>query len=83
MKDIVNSIPTSVTNIKFKEGQPTTPGTYTVFAMATNENYNTAFTSSVFYVKYHSTGTKLVFVQDTDGLNSFNVGNFDYSAVCN
>ena len=81
MKDIVNSIPTSVTNIKFKEGQPTTPGTYTVFAMATNENYNTAFTSSVFYVKYHSTGTKLVFVQDTDGLNSFNVGNFDYSAV--
>ena len=81
MKDIVNSIPTSVTNIKLKEGQPTTPGTYTVFAMATNENYNTAFTSSVFYVKYHSTGTKLVFVQDTDGLNSFNVGNFDYSAV--
>ena len=81
MKDIVNNIPTSVTNIKLKEGQPTTPGTYTVFAMAANENYNTAFTSSVFYVKYHSTGTKLVFVQDTDGLNSINVKNFDYSAV--
>ena len=81
MKDIVNSIPTSVTNIKLKEGQPTKPGTYTVFAMAANENYETAFASSVFYVKYHSTGTKLVFVQDTDGLNSFNVGDFDYSAV--
>ena len=81
MKDIVNSIPTSVTNIKLVEGQPTTPGTYTMFAMATNENYNTAYLSSPFYVKYHSTGTKLVFVQDTDGLNSFNVGDFDYSAV--
>ena len=81
MKDIVNNIPTSVTNIKLVAGQPTTPGTYTMFAMATNENYNTAYLSSPFYVKYHSTGTKLVFVQDTDGLNSFNVGNFDYSAV--
>lgn len=81
MKDIVNNIPTSVTNIKLQEGQPTKPGTYTVFAMAANENYNTAFTSSVFYVKYHSTGTKLIFVQDTSGLNSINVKNFDYSAV--
>ena len=81
MKDIVNNIPTSVTNIKLKEGQPTKPGTYTMFAMAANENYETAFTSSVFYVKYHSSGTKLVFVQDTDGLNSINVKNFDYSAV--
>ena len=81
MKDIVNNIPTSVTNIKLKEGQPTKPGTYTVFAMAANENYNTAFTSSVFYVKYHSNGTKLIFVQDTSGLNSINVKNFDYSAV--
>lgn len=81
MKDIVNNIPTSVTNIKLKEGQPTKPGTYTMFAMATNENYETAFTSSVFYVKYHSTGTKLIFVQDTSGLNSINVKNFDYSAV--
>ena len=81
MKDIVNNIPTSVTNIKLVAGQPTTPGTYTMFAMATNENYNTAYLSSPFYVKYHSSGTKLVFVQDTDGLNSFNVGKFDYSAV--
>lgn len=81
MKDIVNSIPTSVTNIKLVAGQPTKPGTYTMFAMATNENYETAFTSSVFYVKYHSSGTKLVFVQDTDGLNSFNAKNFDFSAV--
>lgn len=81
MKDIVNSIPTSVTNIKLVAGQPTKPGTYTMFAMAANENYNTAFTSSVFYVKYHSTGTKLIFVQSTDGLNVFNAKNFDFSAV--
>ena len=81
MLDVINSIPESVTHFSFKMGQPTKPGTYTMFAMATNANYYTATASSVFYVKYHSTGTKLVFVQDTDGLNSFNVGKFDYSAV--
>ena len=81
MAELVNTIPSNVKHFKFQAGQPTKPGTYTMFAMAANENYNTAFTSSVFYVKYHSTGTKLVFVQDTDGLNSINVKNFDYSAV--
>ncbi len=81
MAELVNTIPSNVKHFKFQAGQPTKPGTYTMFAMAANENYNTAFTSSVFYVKYHSTGTKLVFVQDTDGLNRFNVGKFDYSAV--
>lgn len=81
MKDIVNNISESVTNIKLVAGQPTKPGTYTMFAMATNEDYNTAYVSCAFYVKYHSSGTKLLFVQDTDGLNSSNVGSFDYSAV--
>ena len=81
MLDVINSIPASVTHFRFSMGQPTKPGTYTMFAMATNANYHTATASSVFYVKYHSTGTKLIFVQSTDGLNVFNAKNFDFSAV--
>ena len=81
MLELINSVPENVTKFTFQMGQPTKPGTYTIFAMATNANYYTAYTSSVFYVKYHSTGTKLVFVQDTANLTAKNASTFDFSAV--
>ena len=81
MLELINSVPANVTKFTFQLGQPTKPGTYTIFAMAANSNYYTAYASSVFYVKYHSTGTKLVFVQDTANLTAKNAATFDFSAV--
>ncbi len=82
MNDIINSMPASVTKVALRTIQPNQPGTYTMFALAANLNYNTAFTTSVFYVKYHTTGTKLVFVSDASrGLDSVKVKHFDFSAV--
>lgn len=81
MLNVLNSLPAEVTKFMFSMGQPTKPGTYTAFAMATNPEYNTATAASEFYVKYHKKGTKLVFVQNAGNLNSFNAKNFDFSAT--
>lgn len=82
MQELFNSIPESVTKVSLRTIQPNQTGTYTMFAVAANPAYNTAFSTSAFYVKYHTTGKKLVFVSDASrGLDSVKAKHFDFSAV--
>lgn len=82
MQELFNSMPASVTKISLRTIQPNKPGTYTMFAVAANPAYNTAFKSEAFYVKYHTSGKKLVFVSDASrGLDSVEANHFDFSAV--
>lgn len=82
MQEIFVSMPANVDTVKLITIQPNKPGTYTMFAVAANPAYNTAFKTEAFYVKYHSSGTKLVFVSDASrGLDSVKAKYFDFSAV--
>lgn len=80
--EVVNSVPENVTRFTFQMDQPTKPGVYTMLVVSTSDNFYTAVSQpSVFYVKFHSKGTKLLFVQDTANLTAKNAATFDFSAV--
>ena len=80
--EVINSVPENVTRFTFQMAQPTKPGVYTMFVVSTSDDFYTAVSQpSVFYVKFHSTGTKLLFVQDTADLTASNADTFDFSAV--
>ena len=80
--EVINSVPENVTRFTFQMAQPTKPGVYTMFVVSTSDDFYTAVSQpSVFYVKFHSTGTKLLFVQDTADLTAKNASTFDFSAV--
>lgn len=82
IKEVFANLPSSVTTVCLRTIQPNQPGTYTMVAVAANPAYNTAFKTQAFYVKYHSSGTKLVFVSDaSNGLSSSKAKYFDFSAV--
>ena len=77
----VKALPANIQHIWFKIGQPTTPGTYKAMGIAALENYNSAFATQEFYIRFHKRGTKLIWWQSTSSLNVFTAKNFDFRAV--
>ena len=82
MLNMLNRLPESVNHFMFQMGQPSKAGTYFFMAITAKQNYKTAVaTNDTFYVKFHSKGVKLQWMQNTSELSVFSAKNFDFSAV--
>ena len=82
MLNMLNRLPAHVDHFMFQMGQPTKAGTYSFMAITAKQNYKTAVAvNDTFYVKFHSKGVKLQWMQNANEISVFNAKNFDFSAV--
>ena len=80
--EAANSLPENIKHFRFNMGQPEQGGKYQFIVMAGKANYKTAFAvKEPFFIKYHSRGAKLKWVQEIDRLNSITAKFFDFDAV--
>lgn len=80
--NVFNKI-TLLDNVRIALRTPDQVGTYTVYAITNNDNYNTGFGMGALVVKKHYSGVKLDWNQDfTNGkISAADVKNFDFGAT--
>lgn len=80
--EAAKSLPENIKHVRFHMGQPEYGGKYQFIVMAGNANYKTAFTCvEPFYVKFHSRGAKLQWIQDIGRLNAITAKWFNFNAI--